>query len=174
LTLVGVYVGNSPAALTSFENWLGRPVDGVHGFVGQASWADFASSAQWAAKSLWGQVARPVFWSVPLIVDGARLESAASGAYNPYYKQFMPRVGFQDLVARQGPPYPSGEGFERLYHAALPIDQRAIAVEGQDFEVGQTHVSVSSVKIPVSDPAAWILDRGARRDQGAWIGPLPI
>jgi len=86
MALLGVYVGNSTQDLSQFENWLGRDVDGVHGVVGSASWKDFTDSAGWAVDKVWGPTGRDVFWSVPLLVSGANLHSAANGDYNEYYR----------------------------------------------------------------------------------------
>lgn len=73
--------------MTSFEQWLGRSVDGVLAYIGAVSWADFTGSAYWATNQFWNQLDRPIYWSVPLIVQGATLEQAATGTYNDYYKQ---------------------------------------------------------------------------------------
>ena len=68
MTELGVYVGNDPAGVQRFESWLGRPVDAVLGYIGNASWSDFTSGwADW----LWSQVDREIYWSVPLIVNCA-------------------------------------------------------------------------------------------------------
>ncbi|MFC3124805.1 glycosyl hydrolase [Pseudoroseomonas globiformis] len=87
MALLGVYVDNSAQHVTQFENWLGRKVDGIHGVVGSANWSDFVSSSKWAVDTLWAPTGRDVFWSVPLIVKGANLNSAANGDYNQHYKQ---------------------------------------------------------------------------------------
>lgn len=84
MTMLGVYVGNTPSDVTTFENWLGHPVDAVLGYTGRASWQDFEGSANWAA-GLWSGTDRPILWSVPLIVDGTTLEQAATGAFNDHY-----------------------------------------------------------------------------------------
>jgi len=83
---LGVFVGNNPTGVYSFETWLGREVDGVLGFIGQASWTDFTEGARWAADNLWSQIDRPIYWSVPLIVEGASLDQAAAGAYDGYWR----------------------------------------------------------------------------------------
>ena len=62
--LLGVYCGNDPRAIVAFEAWLGRPVDGVLGYTGGASWADYDGSVPWAAD-LWRALDRRVLWSVP-------------------------------------------------------------------------------------------------------------
>lgn len=84
--LVGVYCGNEPSAVVAFETWLGKPVDGILGYTGGASWADFDGSVGWATN-LWDGSDRRVFWSVPLIPEGATLEAAANGDYNDHYLQ---------------------------------------------------------------------------------------
>lgn len=81
----GVFVGNNPSEVLKFEQWLGKPVDGVLGYVGHQSWQDFTGSAGWA-DGLWSQIDRPINWSVPLIVNGANLAQAASGAYDAYWR----------------------------------------------------------------------------------------
>jgi Ca2+-binding RTX toxin-like protein len=80
---LGVYVGNDPAGVAQFEAWLGKPVDGVLGYIGNASWSDFSSGySDW----LWSSIDKKVFWSVPLIVNGANLADAANGAYDGYWR----------------------------------------------------------------------------------------
>jgi Glycosyl hydrolase family 26 len=83
---LGVFVGNSPKAVLRFERWLGRRVDGVVGFVGQANWDEIATPS-WP-MDLWRPLDRPVFWSVPLIPSGgvATLEQAARGAYDHHWR----------------------------------------------------------------------------------------
>jgi hypothetical protein len=82
--LVGVYCGNDPNAVLQFEGWLGRRVDGILGYTGNASWSDYDGSVGWAV-GLWKNIDRRVFWSVPLIPTGATLEAAAAGDYNDHY-----------------------------------------------------------------------------------------
>jgi hypothetical protein len=84
--LVGAYCGNSVDALKQFEQWLGRPVDGVLGYTGNASWEDYDGSVGWAT-GLWSAIDRRVFWSVPLIVNGASLAQAGAGAYDEHYRK---------------------------------------------------------------------------------------
>jgi len=81
---LGVYCGNEPTEVTQFEDWLGRDADGVLGYTGGANWDDFDGSVGWAA-GLWEPLNRRVFWSVPLIPEGASLASAAAGEYNDHY-----------------------------------------------------------------------------------------
>jgi Ca2+-binding RTX toxin-like protein len=99
MTIQGVYVGNSPAELQQFENWLGSEVDAVHGVVGFANWTDYTSSAKWMANTLWKGINEKVLWSVPIMVnDGvSSLATAATGAYNAYYRSVA-----QTLLASRG------------------------------------------------------------------------
>ncbi len=48
-------------------------------------------------------------------------------------------MGLEDLVARQRPPGPLGQRFETFDHAALPVDQRAVDIEGKGFEIAEAH-----------------------------------
>jgi hypothetical protein len=82
---VGVYVGNTPAAITSFETWFGKPVDQILGYTGEADWSDYETSVPWA-MGLWSPLNRPVFWSVPLLASGGTLAQAAAGTYNSHYR----------------------------------------------------------------------------------------
>ena len=82
--LLGVYTGNDPNGIRAFETWLGDPVDGILGYTGDASWADYDGSVGWA-MGVWNPSNRPVLWSVPLIPRGATLEAAAAGDYNSHY-----------------------------------------------------------------------------------------
>jgi hypothetical protein len=97
----GVFIGNQPLEVLNFEAWLGRQVDAVLSFTGAANWTDYEGSVGWAAYSVWGQVDRPVYWSIPLIPNGATLAEAATGAYNEHYRKVA-----QVLVrARPTEPY---------------------------------------------------------------------
>lgn len=82
--LLGAYCGNSTTNLVAFEQWLGRPVDGILGYTGGASWDDFDGSVGYETN-LWSPLDRRVLWSVPLIPTGATLEDAAAGMYNDHY-----------------------------------------------------------------------------------------
>jgi hypothetical protein len=86
-TILGAYVGNDPAAVTQMETWLGRPIEGVLGYVGAASWADWTGSLGWSINTLWADVKlnHMILWSIPLIPNGATLDSASRGLYNSRY-----------------------------------------------------------------------------------------
>jgi hypothetical protein len=83
-TLLGVYVGNAPADVLAFEEWLGKSVDGVLGYTGHASWQDYDGSVGWAA-GLWQELDHTILWSIPLLPEGASLDEAARGTYNSHY-----------------------------------------------------------------------------------------
>ncbi|WP_454883803.1 glycosyl hydrolase [Sphingomonas oryzagri] len=74
----------APEALRSFEAWLGCRVDGVSVHTGQASWPDWAGSIGYV-MALWSGSGRRLYWSVPLIPEGANLEDGARGAYDGRY-----------------------------------------------------------------------------------------
>ncbi|MFC3127369.1 glycosyl hydrolase, partial [Pseudoroseomonas globiformis] len=86
MTALGVYVGNNVNDLHRFSSWLGDKPDYVHGVVGYANWKDYVSSAAWQA-SIWKPTGIDVQWSVPIISKEGNLGTAASGAYNQYYRQ---------------------------------------------------------------------------------------
>jgi hypothetical protein len=83
-TMLAVYVGNTPSDVSAFETWLGRPVDCVLGYTGQADWQDYDGSVGWAA-GLWRGINRKILWSIPLIPAGASLDEAAGGDYDGHY-----------------------------------------------------------------------------------------
>ena len=85
MTALGVYVGNNTADLAKFSSWLGDKPDYVHGVVGYSNWTDYTSSANWQVN-LWKPTGIDVQWSVPIISKEGNLGTAASGAYNQYYK----------------------------------------------------------------------------------------
>ena len=87
MTALGVYVGNSQSSVYNFEKWLGREVDFIHAVVGYANWQDYVSSASWEVNTLWKGMTDKLHWSVPIISQAGNLSTAATGAYNSYYKQ---------------------------------------------------------------------------------------
>ena len=54
-------------------------------------------------------------------------------------RRFMARMRFQNFVARQRPRRFARQGLQGFDHARFPVDQRAVAIEGQDFEVSELH-----------------------------------
>lgn len=86
---VGVYLLDQASDLDAFESWLGKTVSHVAVFVGQANWLDF--SAEWLVD-MWRDRVAKLHWSIPLIVEGATLSEAASGAYNRRYTQIAREI----------------------------------------------------------------------------------
>jgi beta-mannanase len=82
MTKFGVYLDNNPANLSSFETFIGKPVNAVMVFIGAGSWTEFTSGT---VDLAWRNVQREIIWSVPLIVTGATLADAVSGAYDSYW-----------------------------------------------------------------------------------------
>lgn len=79
-----VYIGNFPVDLVAYELWLGKRADGVQLHTGRAGWGDWNSSIGWLV-ALWRGVDRPIYWSIPLIAQGATLADAGAGKYNASY-----------------------------------------------------------------------------------------
>jgi hypothetical protein len=84
--MLAAYVGNDPAALVQFEQWLGRKVDGHQVHTGVEDWKDWEDCIAWELD-LWKQVDRPIFWSIPLIPRGASLQEAGRGDYEAHYRK---------------------------------------------------------------------------------------
>src|SRR5215475_5045356 len=57
--------------------------------------------------------------------------------------RLVARVRLEDLVAAQSGLHARGQGLQRLDDALLPVDQRAVTIEGQYFELRESHVSLS-------------------------------
>jgi len=81
---IGLAVGNDPAAFAKALAWSGGAVTAVTVFVGQRSWSDFEGGAAYEVN-LWRSRPETKFWSIPLIVKGAKLSDAGAGAYNSHY-----------------------------------------------------------------------------------------
>ena len=75
--MLSVYVGNDPAALSSFDAWLGRQSDGVQLHTGYRGWSDYTGSVGWL-QDVYAGVNRHKFWSIPLI-PGASLDGKDPG-----------------------------------------------------------------------------------------------
>ena len=80
-----VYVGNQPAALGSYEAWLGTRSEAVQLHTGRANWTDWESSIGWLANE-WKDVNRTKYWTIPLFEQGGNLYAAAAGDYDDHYR----------------------------------------------------------------------------------------
>ncbi len=69
--------------------------------------------------------------------------------------RFMPRMRFQDGVATERRFRPVGQRFQRFDHAGLPVDQGAVAIEGQHLEVGQPHACLPFFACPPCATRLW-------------------
>src|SRR6185503_10229059 len=74
----------------------------------------------------------------PFVNYGEKFVVALRGRHQ-LLRRFMPRVRLQHLVARELSASLRDERLQSLDYAALPIDERAIAVEGESFEICQSH-----------------------------------
>lgn len=83
-TRLAVHVGNNPADLVHFERWLGCPVTGVSIHTGQANWDDWSGSIGFQLGR-WKATPRTLYWSIPLIPEGASLADAAAGRFDQRY-----------------------------------------------------------------------------------------
>ena len=83
-TALVVHVGNDPADLRQFEQWLGCPVDGVAISTGQRDWTDWSGSIGFQLNR-WRDTRRRLYWAIPLIPHGASLAEAGRGAYSGRY-----------------------------------------------------------------------------------------
>ena len=86
MTLLGVYGGNSVSGIEAFETWLGKEVGVALTHLDMRSWDLLEGSAAGFSRDLWSQLDKPVVWSIPLVVQGASLEQAATGAYNDHFR----------------------------------------------------------------------------------------
>ncbi|MGN6278005.1 MAG: glycosyl hydrolase [Sphingomonas sp.] len=107
-TRLSIFVGNDPAQVGQFQNWLGRHVDEIELHGDHSSWDAMLSCFGWQA-GLFRSLSTDIVWSVPLIPQGATLDAAATGAYDAKYKamaqqfvsqwpndkQIMLRVGWE-------------------------------------------------------------------------------
>ena len=73
------------ARLQSFESFLGRSVDFFSGVAGSGSWSELQASLDGYSQHVWNNIDATMVWSIPLVVTGATLAQAATGAYNSYY-----------------------------------------------------------------------------------------
>lgn len=89
--IFGVYVGNDPKDVLKYEEWLGKPTDGILAYTGDANWQDYDGCTGWAI-GLWGKSDRRVLWSVAFIPKGASLAEAAKGTYNDHWKKIAEQL----------------------------------------------------------------------------------
>ena len=85
----GVFLtADTPAAVSAFAAWRGRPVDIVEAWLSQKSWSTITDPA-WLYRRWAGSGYRMVF-SVPMLPDvkGVSIQACAKGAYNAHWRQF--------------------------------------------------------------------------------------
>ncbi len=85
----GVYLtANTPAAVSAFAVWRGRPVDVVEAWLSESSWTSITDPA-WLYRRWAGSGYRMVF-SVPMLpnVKGVSIRACAKGAYNAHWREF--------------------------------------------------------------------------------------
>lgn len=80
---LGVYVGDDPGDVASFEAWLGCPVQQVLIFTDERSWRHIADPRWFVDR--FATLDRPALWSVAMIPKGATLQGAATGAHDADY-----------------------------------------------------------------------------------------
>jgi hypothetical protein len=83
-----VYVGNDSngTLIPKYEQWFGRPTDGILSYTGDANWRDYDGCTPWA-EGIWSRYDRRVLWSVAFFPKGANLVAAAKGKYNDHWKK---------------------------------------------------------------------------------------
>src|SRR5690348_16945626 len=79
------------------EQWLGRKLDDVVGFLNNSSWAEFDSSVQWELDQ-WPNHEKLLI-SVPLTVNGTSLHDAASGAFDQHFIEAAQKIAAYDPTA---------------------------------------------------------------------------
>lgn len=78
-TMTGVYVGNTPASVTAYEDWFARDVDSVLVFTSENYWENWQSTLGWLkGGAVFGSVDRPLVWSIPLFPRDGSFAFAAS------------------------------------------------------------------------------------------------
>ena len=98
----------------------------------------------------------------PLVNDGEQIPVEA-GRRRPLLRGFMARMRLEDLILRQRPHRLGGKRPQRRQHAALPVDQRAVAIEGKDLEIGELHRTSPrnyAASFSASARLAWWQDHG--------------
>ena len=106
---IGVFPGDAPRSVASFQKQLGRPLDYAHDYINKASWAtmtDVTSVAKtWTDAGFAG---RTVF-TVPMLPDsGGSMAQGARGRYNERFRLLARRLvagGQGSAVLRIGPEF---------------------------------------------------------------------
>src|ERR671917_1811896 len=86
----------------------------------------------------------PPFFS-ETFVDDAKKVSVELRRRLSLLRRLVTGMSLQDLVTGKRPVRLAREGLQGFDHAAFPIDQRSIAIEGQDFEISEMHFGISFV-----------------------------
>jgi len=73
--------------LEQYEQWLGRPSDGILRYSGDRDWADYQGSIGWAAGVFKNVDRRPLYSVAFMPKKGTTLAAAAKGAYNDQWKK---------------------------------------------------------------------------------------
>jgi len=104
---LGVYVGpSSPARVTRYEDWLGRPVARVLDYVGDESWSQIERPT-WLTRS-WSpsRWRHRMIYSVPMLpATGGSIKTGARGGYDSRFRTLartLVSAGQQDVVIRPG------------------------------------------------------------------------
>ncbi|UYZ62936.1 RICIN domain-containing protein [Hymenobacter weizhouensis] len=102
--ILGVFVGNEPADLAQFNNWLGKPADAVLAYTGERDWSD--ASPNWILGQF-GSSGSELLWSVRMFPNGSNnglnnMREAASGARNSMYQDWARTI----LNSRSGDSRP--------------------------------------------------------------------
>jgi len=106
-TTLGVYVGpNSPALVSLYESWLGRPVGRVLDYLGDESWSKIERPS-WFVNG-WGASAwrDRMIYSVPMLpATGGSIQIGGRGGYDEHFRvlaQTLIDAGQGDVVIRPG------------------------------------------------------------------------
>jgi hypothetical protein len=102
---LGVFVGTDAAAATSFEQWLGSPVDYVVDFSARDTWAEIAKPGYLLKE--WQPSGRRLALAVPMLPTSgsASMQEGAAGAYDEHFRQLgqgLVAHGEADAVLRVG------------------------------------------------------------------------
>jgi hypothetical protein len=85
--ITGVYVGNDPARLARFEQWLGAPADAVLGYTNDRDWQGMDPG--W----IMGQFPdHAILFSIPLFPQTSSLAAVADGAGDERFRAFADKI----------------------------------------------------------------------------------